>query len=66
MTYLERDFTATDKGSARMLAIVAFSPNGRDYYALFQAGTPEADRKYTEDVVAIVKSIKANDDDDEE
>jgi hypothetical protein len=66
--YLERDFTATDKGSDRALAIVAFSPDGKNYYALFQAGTPEADKKYTQDVVAIVKSIKSlksSDDDDD-
>jgi hypothetical protein len=67
--YLERDYTATDKGSDRALAIVAFSPNGKDYYALFQAGTPEADKKYTQDVVEIVKSIKSlkasSDDDDD-
>ena len=71
LTFLERDYTATDKGSDRTLAIVAFSPDGKRYYALFQAGTPEADKQYTEDVIAIVKSIKplktsaANDDDDE-
>ena len=68
--YLERDYTATDKGSERTLAIVAFSPDGKTYYALFQAGTPEADQKYTEDVIAIVKSIKSlkasRDDDDED
>jgi hypothetical protein len=66
--YLERDYTGTDKGSDRTLAIVAFSPDGKNYYALFQAGTPEADKKYTEDVVAIVqsiKSLKASKDDDE-
>lgn len=56
--FLERDYTGTDKGSDRTLAIVAFSPDGKNYYALFQAGTPEADKQYTEDVVAIVKSIK--------
>lgn len=69
ITYLERDYTATDKGSDRTLAIVAFSPDGKNYYALFQAGTPEADKRYTQDVVAIVKSIKslkASDDDDDE
>ena len=68
--YLERDYTGTDKGSARALAVVAFSPDGKNYYALFQAGTPEADKKYTQDVVAIVKSIKSlkasNDDDDDD
>jgi|GEM_PF-2010426 len=67
--YRERDYTATDKGSDRALAIVAFSPDGKNYYALFQAGTPEADKKYTQDVVAIVKSIKSlkasSDDDDD-
>lgn len=69
ITYLERDYTATDKESDRALAIVAFSPDGKNYYALFQVGTPEADKKYTQDVVAIVKSItslKASKDDDEE
>ena len=72
ITYLERDYTATDKGSDRNLAIVAFSPDGKNYYALFQAGTPEADERYTEDVIAIVKSIKSlkrsktDDDDDDE
>lgn len=65
--YLERKYTATDKGSDRTLAIVAFSPDGKNYYALFQAATPEADKQYTQDVVAIVKSIKslkASDDDE--
>jgi hypothetical protein len=57
--FLERDYSGTDKGSDRTLAIVAFSPDGKNYYALFQAGTPEADKRYTEDVVAIVKSIKS-------
>lgn len=70
MTYLERDFTASDKGSERALAIVAFSPDGKNYFALFQAGTPEADKRYTEDVIAIVKSIKSlkasKDDDDDD
>lgn len=69
ITFLERDFTGKDKGAARTLAIVAFSPNGKNFYALFQAGTPEADKQYTQDVVAIVKSIKSlkssSDDDDE-
>ena len=67
--YLERDYTGTDKGADRTLAIVAFSPDGKNYYALFQAGTPEADKQYTQDVVAIVKSIKslkASDDGDGE
>ena len=65
--FLERDYTATDKGADRALAIVAFSLDGKNYYALFQAGTPEADKQYTQDVVAIVKSIKslkATDDDE--
>jgi hypothetical protein len=67
---LERDYTATDKGSDRHLAIVAFSPDGKRYYALFQAGTPAAEKQYTEDVIEIVKSIKrikgSNADDDED
>lgn len=72
INFLERDYTATDKGSDRNLAIVAFSPDGKRYYALFQAGTPEADKQYTDDVIEIVKSIKplkssaAEDDDDDE
>ncbi len=57
--FLERDFTAKDKGSPRALAIVAFSMDKESYFALFQAGTPEADKQYTQDVVAIVKSIKS-------
>jgi len=65
--FLERDFTAKDKGSARALAIVAFTVDKDSYFALFQAGTPEADKEYTQDVVAIVKSItplmKQRDDD---
>jgi hypothetical protein len=65
--YLERDFTAKDKGSPRALAIVAFSVDKETYFALFQAGTPEADKQYTPDVVGIVKSIAAlkNDSDDD-
>jgi hypothetical protein len=57
--FLERDYTAKDKGSPRALAIVAFSVDKQTYFALFQAGTPEADKQYTPDVVAIVKSIKS-------
>ena len=55
--FLERDFTAKDKGDARSLAIVAFSVDKHNYFALFQAGTPEADKKYTDSVIGIVKSI---------
>src|SRR6478672_8822847 len=55
--FLERDFTAKDKDSPRALAIVAFTVDRESYFALFQAGTPEADKQYTEEVVAIVKSI---------
>ena len=57
--FLERDFSAKDKGSPRALAIVAFSLDKESYFALFQAGTPEADKQYTQDVVGIVKSITA-------
>jgi hypothetical protein len=57
--FLERDFTAKDKGDPRTLAIVAFSVDRENYFALFQAGTPDADKKYTEDVIGIVKSISA-------
>jgi hypothetical protein len=63
---LERDFTAKDKGADRALAIVAFTPDGKTFYALFQAGTPEADKTYTPAVVAIVKSIKSLKSDDSE
>jgi hypothetical protein len=55
--FLERDYTAKDKDSPRALAIVGFTIDKQTYFALFQAGTPEADKKYTQDVVAIVKSI---------
>jgi hypothetical protein len=55
--FLERDLTAKDKGSPRALAIVGFTVDKESYFALFQAGTPEADKQYTHDVVAIVKSI---------
>ena len=65
--FLESDMTAKDKGSARALAILAFTVDKESYFALFQAGTPEADKKYTEDVATIVKSItslkKESDDD---
>ena len=65
--FLESDMTAKDKGSPRALAVLAFSPDKETYFALFQAGTPEADKKYTEDVATIVKSItslKKDSDDD--
>jgi hypothetical protein len=55
--FLERDMTAKDKDSPRALAIVAFTVDKATYYALFQAGTPEADKQYTQDVIGIVKSI---------
>jgi hypothetical protein len=55
--FLERDLTAKDKNSPRALGIVAFTVDKETYFALFQAGTPEADKQYTQDVVAIVKSI---------
>lgn len=57
--FLERDYTGKDKGSPRTLAILAFSVDKQTYFAIFQAGTPEADKKYTEDVAVIVKSITA-------
>jgi len=55
--FLECDYTAKDKDSPRALAIVGFTIDRESYFALFQAGTPEADKQYTQDVVAIVKSI---------
>ena len=57
--FLESDMTAKDKGSPRALAILAFSVDKETYFALFQAGTPEADKQYTQDVATIVKSITA-------
>ncbi|MEY2489303.1 MAG: hypothetical protein QOC70_1245 [Verrucomicrobiota bacterium] len=57
--FTEGDYTAKDKGADRALAILAFSPGGKRYYALFQAGTPEADKEYTPAIVTAVKSIKA-------
>jgi hypothetical protein len=59
VNFLESDMTAKDKGSPRALAIVAFSLDKENYFALFQAGTPEADKQYTQDVVTIVNSITA-------
>jgi hypothetical protein len=65
---LETDIMAKDKGSPRSLAIVAFSFDKATYFALFQAGTPEADKQYTDAVISIVNSIASltkqrNDDD---
>jgi hypothetical protein len=65
---LETDMMAKDKGSPRSLAIVAFSFDKATYFALFQAGTPEADKQYTDAVTSIVNSIASltkqrNDDD---
>jgi hypothetical protein len=54
---LESDIMAKDKGSPRSLAIVAFSFDKENYFALFQAGTPEADKQYTDAVTTIVNSI---------
>lgn len=55
--FRESDFTGQDKGSARTLAVVAFTIDRASFYALFQAGTPEADRQYTDTVAGIIKSI---------
>ena len=55
--FRESDLSAKDKGSARTLAIVAFTIDRAGYYAMFQAGTPEADKQYTDTVAAILKSI---------
>ena len=55
--FRESDLTATDKGSPRTLAIVAFTIDRASFYTLFQAGTPEADKQYTDAVIEIVKSI---------
>jgi hypothetical protein len=55
--FSESDLTAKDKGSARTLSIVAFTIDRAGYYAMFQAGTPEADKQYTDQVAAILKSI---------
>lgn len=55
--FRESDMTGKDKGSARTLAIVAFTIDRAGFYALFQAGTPEADKQYTDQVAAILKSI---------
>ena len=55
--FRESDLTGADKGSARTLAIVAFTIDRASFYALFQAGTPEADKQYTDQVAGIIKSI---------
>jgi hypothetical protein len=59
VTCLEQHFTAKDKGADRVLTIVAFSLDGKNYHALFQAGTPAVAKEYSPATVAIVKSIKA-------
>ena len=55
--FRESDLTGEDKGSARTLSIVAFTIDRASFYALFQAGTPEADKQYTDQVAGIIKSI---------
>lgn len=55
--FLERDLTGKDKNSPRALAIVAFTVDEESYFALFQAGTPEADKQYVQAVIGIVRSI---------
>jgi hypothetical protein len=55
--FRESDLTAQDKDSPRTLSIVAFTIDRATFYALFQAGTPEADRQYTDQVAAVLKSI---------
>lgn len=57
--FLESDLTAKDNNSPRALGIVAFSVDKESYFALFQAGTPEADKQYTDTVIEIVKSISS-------
>jgi hypothetical protein len=59
LQFRESDMTGKDKGSPRTLSIVAFSVDGDSYFAIFQAGTPEADKQYTKDVISIVNSITA-------
>ena len=55
--FRESDMTGQDKDSPRTLAIVAFTIDRASFYALFQAGTPEADKEYTDVVASIIKSI---------
>ena len=55
--FREADLTGQDKDSARTLSIVAFTIDRASFYALFQAGTPEADKQYTDQVAGIIKSI---------
>ena len=55
--FRESDLSGQDKDSARTLAIVAFTIDRASFYALFQAGTPEADKQYTDQVAGIIKSI---------
>ena len=55
--FRESDMTAQDKDSPRTLSIVAFTIDRASFYALFQAGTPEADKQYTDTVAGILKSI---------
>jgi hypothetical protein len=55
--FLEHYLSAKDNGSARSMLIVAFTINGKDYFSLFQAGTPEATKQYGPDLAAVLKSI---------
>ena len=55
--FRESDLTGEDKGSDRTLSIVAFTIDRASFFALFQAGTPEADKQYTDQVAGIIKSI---------
>jgi hypothetical protein len=55
--FLEHYLSGQDKGSARSMLIAAFTIDGKDYFALFQAGTPEGTKRYGPDLDAILKSI---------
>jgi hypothetical protein len=56
---LRRDLSAKDKESPRELTIVAFTLDGKSYFALFQAASPAAEVQYAPDLKAVVESIAA-------
>ena len=63
LKFLERHATGEDTqatgedNGARLMLIAAFTIDGKSYFGLFQAGTPQATKRYSADVIAILKSI---------
>jgi hypothetical protein len=55
--FLERYLTGNDKGAARSMLIAAFTIDGKNYFCLFQVGTPAGTKRYGQDAAAVLKSI---------